>query len=194
MEKIRGPSLLKRLERTVLPFKICTGCKESKPLSAFYSYIDKRFGTKYYHSQCAKCKNAYGRKRYLDNKEVHNERGRRWYERNKERVRAAARARPDRDYHAKKLRAYGINVDAYESLLTLQGRACAICRQLPNGKRVERLSVDHDHKTGAVRGLLCRRCNSALGLFHDSVEWLQRAMDYLKGDAPCQSLPVNADG
>lgn len=41
------------------------------------------------------------------------------------------------------------------------------------------LSVDHNHKTGAVRGLLCNGCNMGLGRFEDNIEWLQNAIDYL---------------
>jgi hypothetical protein len=54
---------------------------------------------------------------------------------------------------------YGITGDEYEALLRAQGGRCAICRARPKSKR---LAVDHDHKTGAVRGLLCSRCNHDL--------------------------------
>lgn len=54
---------------------------------------------------------------------------------------------------------YGITPAAYDALMRLQGGRCAICRARPKSKR---LAVDHDHKTGAVRGLLCSRCNHEL--------------------------------
>ncbi|UYL87156.1 endonuclease VII [Microbacterium phage OscarSo] len=54
---------------------------------------------------------------------------------------------------------YGITGDDYAALLKRQGGKCAICRARPKSKR---LAVDHDHKTGAVRGLLCSRCNHDL--------------------------------
>lgn len=54
---------------------------------------------------------------------------------------------------------YGITADDYDSLLAAQGGRCAICRAQPKSKR---LAVDHDHKSGAVRGLLCSRCNHDL--------------------------------
>lgn len=54
---------------------------------------------------------------------------------------------------------YGIDAAEYARLLALQGGKCAICRSRPRSKR---LAVDHDHKTGAVRGLLCSRCNHDL--------------------------------
>lgn len=54
---------------------------------------------------------------------------------------------------------YGLEGDAYATMLESQGGKCAICRARPKSKR---LAVDHDHKTGAVRGLLCSRCNHEL--------------------------------
>ncbi len=62
---------------------------------------------------------------------------------------------------------YGITSDEYDRLLELQGGRCAICRARPKSKR---LAVDHDHKSGAVRGLLCSRCNhDLLGSAWDSL-------------------------
>lgn len=54
---------------------------------------------------------------------------------------------------------YRLKLDEYETLLKLQGGKCAICRARPISKR---LAVDHDHKSGDVRGLLCGRCNHDL--------------------------------
>lgn len=64
---------------------------------------------------------------------------------------------------------YGLTAEQYDMLLAAQGGRCAICRAKPKSKR---LAVDHDHRTGAVRGLLCSRCN------HDlmGAAWDSRAM------------------
>lgn len=72
---------------------------------------------------------------------------------------------------------YGIGEDEYQSLLIKQSGVCAICLR---HQRKQRLSIDHSHKTGKVRGLLCTRCNRNIGRFFDSYEMLQRAADYLK--------------
>lgn len=65
------------------------------------------------------------------------------------------------------LKTYGLTADDYETLLELQGGKCAICRAKPKSKR---LAVDHDHKSGRVRGLLCSRCNhDLLGSAWDSM-------------------------
>lgn len=72
---------------------------------------------------------------------------------------------------------YGISAQEYDRLYRLQGGRCAICR---NKSRTIRLAVDHDHKTEAVRGLLCKRCNhDLLGGGHDDVDMLLRAIAYL---------------
>ncbi len=72
---------------------------------------------------------------------------------------------------------YGITAEEYDQLLNDQDRQCYICKNKP---RKQRLAVDHDHVTGAVRGLLCTRCNhKLLGAAHDNIEILQRAIDYL---------------
>lgn len=73
---------------------------------------------------------------------------------------------------------YGITVEQFKSMLDEQGNVCKICR---NECTRGRLSVDHDHTTGTVRGLLCRKCNLGLGNFQDNVQYLSRAMEYLIG-------------
>lgn len=83
------------------------------------------------------------------------------------------------------LRTYGITADEYWAIYEAQGGLCYICRRAKgkdrdgNG-RGKMLSVDHDHKTGEVRGLLCGPCNKdVLGHLRDSVEALRRAETYL---------------
>ena len=71
---------------------------------------------------------------------------------------------------------YGISADRYEDILAFQHGSCAICQRPPKKRR---LSVDHDHKTKRVRGLLCYRCNYGLGFFK-SPDLLRRAADYLE--------------
>lgn len=84
-------------------------------------------------------------------------------------------------------RTYGITLEEYEAMYAAQGCVCAICgksefRRNYSGKRKELLPlfVDHCHTTNKVRGLLCSKCNSGLGMFEDSQENLTRAISYLK--------------
>lgn len=82
---------------------------------------------------------------------------------------------PQRKYHLMSI--YGITVDEYDALLKAQGGVCAICGKPP---KTRRLGVDHDHKTGVVRGLLCYFCNHRLlGGVKDDVEKLRAAVKYL---------------
>lgn len=80
-------------------------------------------------------------------------------------------------------RKYGVTQEIYLALLESQNGACAICKKPETVKRngeILPLCIDHDHDTKAVRGLLCRACNSALGHFDDSISNLSSAIDYLK--------------
>ena len=79
------------------------------------------------------------------------------------------------------LRRYGITPDDYDRMLAAQNGRCAICRRLP-GKRA--LCVDHIHKTGVVRGLLCDRCNRAIGNLNDNHQTLKSAEIYLSQEIP----------
>ena len=76
-------------------------------------------------------------------------------------------------------RQYGISLEEYYKLIEFQGGGCAICgrTQEPDGRK---LSIDHDHTTGKVRGVLCYSCNRALGLFYDIPERLENAANYLR--------------
>ena len=76
----------------------------------------------------------------------------------------------------KRIRSYGIDVNEYEQRLKDQDCVCAICKEDNKGIA---LCIDHDHKTGKVRGLLCNTCNRALGLLKDDPVLLQKSIDYL---------------
>lgn len=73
---------------------------------------------------------------------------------------------------------YGLSVEEFDAIVVSQSGVCAIC-PTPVGHTRD-THVDHDHTTGAVRGLLCRRCNRALGLLKDDERWLKSAIRYLE--------------
>jgi hypothetical protein len=76
---------------------------------------------------------------------------------------------------------YGITEDEYNEILLNQGNGCAICGSTVSlHKQTQRLSVDHDHITNEVRGILCHACNTGLGYFRDNTELLQSAIRYLE--------------
>ena len=111
---------------------------------------------------------AYSREYWANNRERLNQKKR------------DRRARSPDATHAEWIRqTYGVTEEWYQAQLALQGYACDIC-----GKRIDpnsrRLSVDHDHATGKVRGLLCQRCNVLLGYAKDKTGWLLSAVAYLR--------------
>ena len=80
-----------------------------------------------------------------------------------------------RDYQMR--RYYGLTVMAADALIKGAGNRCMICRKRERGMR---LSIDHCHLTGIVRGVLCRACNTVLGAMADDPKLLRRAADYLE--------------
>lgn len=80
-------------------------------------------------------------------------------------------------------RKYGITKEDKERMLKNQGYKCAICGKeilLFGSSHKLTAHVDHDHKTGKVRGLLCQGCNIGLGKFMDNTDYLLSAISYLK--------------
>lgn len=81
-----------------------------------------------------------------------------------------------RDSYLNKM--YGISLNGFMALLESQHGMCAICaREIGDGGN--ELHVDHDHKSGRVRGILCGRCNRGIGQFNDDPALLKKALDYL---------------
>lgn len=106
----------------------------------------------------------------------------------REKVKSQSRLRNQRNPRAKKngrLKAeFGITIEQYNAMLERQGGVCAICGEPmkkigEKGKRNHSMYVDHDHKTGKVRGLLCNQCNFGLGQFRDDPILLAKAIEYL---------------
>ena len=112
------------------------------------------------------------------------------YYKNRKIVRDPEKVKIYRERHAKKSKSrylmckYGISLDEYNILLEQQDGKCAICG-IHESKVDRNLSVDHNHETGKVRGLLCINCNSALGMFKDDYQIILKAVKYLK-EAQCQ--------
>jgi hypothetical protein len=76
---------------------------------------------------------------------------------------------------------YNITEEAYAMYLESCENRCAICRkEFSQTSKTETAHVDHDHTTGKIRGLLCRKCNTGLGLFCDSENLLLSAVEYLR--------------
>lgn len=133
--------------------KICSVCKKRKSFSNFYNFKNKSDGKSY------RCKLCDDKARSL------------WRKNNPERYKKSARERSIKHR-------YGITYEDYMSLLKKQENKCAICEGHQQGK--DFFSIDHDHNTGKIRGLLCNNCNRGLGLLKDSSSILENAINYLR--------------
>lgn len=77
-------------------------------------------------------------------------------------------------------RVYGLSDIEYQRLMDEQGGVCKICKRQPEGKQP--WNIDHNHKTGVIRGLLCSRCNTGLGCFNDESNLIRQAALYVEND------------
>jgi hypothetical protein len=75
---------------------------------------------------------------------------------------------------------YGITREQYRALWLAQKGVCAVCRKPERTARNRLLTIDHDHVTGQVRGLLCSQCNRAIGLLDDSPKVIEAAASYVR--------------
>ena len=157
------------------PLLRCTKCDTAKPICNFSQVRLTKRG-KIIVSRRRTCKDCM-RKRIRELRQTED--GRQALKESRERYLAKhpeQRCRPTK--HSNLLRRYGMTTDQYEAMLESQGLACAICGVPPTGQR--KLSVDHDHKTGYVRGLLCPGCNLGLGGMMDDPAILAAAIYYLQ--------------
>ena len=91
-------------------------------------------------------------------------------------------ANPTRQRNSKLKSTYGITMAEFDRLLASQGGRCAVCRTDDPGGRGH-FHVDHCHQTGAVRGILCHRCNTGIGLLGDNLGSLLAAVEYLSASS-----------
>lgn len=143
--------------------KLCKPCGKTKPLSEFPACKSKPLGVGW---QCRECSNA------ASNTPAAKARRSAYH---KAKYRANPDAMADRKMRAK----FGMSLAQYDALLFAQGGECAICGTASPGGH-GRFHIDHNHKTGAVRGLLCTNCNTGLGHFIDFPELLEAAAEYLR--------------
>lgn len=146
--------------------KICSKCRKSLKLDEFHKNKAMKDGL---NNVCKQCKSQYCK----DNAEEYKRRNKAKYNTEKGR-------RMYRNCMYKST--FGITIEDYDKMYALQDGKCAICRKpettVMNGKAIN-LSVDHDHSTGKVRGLLCRSCNHGIGNFLDNTELLHEAIKYI---------------
>ena len=147
--------------------KLCSKCGKSKKVSEFYKHPSTKDGRQ---SWCKPCYRDRPRKLAAeDRKPVTRKLG--VVPRNGKRL-------TNRERHL--VYDLGISLDCYEKMFAAQGGKCAICKTDKPQHRHGLMCVDHDHSTGAVRGLLCHPCNMMLGWSKDDVSRLRSAATYLE--------------
>jgi hypothetical protein len=130
--------------------KACAKCWNFFDATAFYSDLRLKDGLQ---GECRKCRNLEAVK---------------WQQRN---------PRSKRNTHLKSK--FGITIEQFDFLLKTQNNCCGICMS-PTPKGRGTFHVDHCHKTGTIRGLLCHDCNTGIGKFGDNIEALKKAVNYLE--------------
>ena len=134
---------------------------------------------------CRACSRDYTNKWRQKNKEAILQRQRERYYRNWDLLKARRKERYTYN-RGHVLERYGITPQEYDQRLAAQEGVCAICGKYETAKQnghIRALAVDHDHKTGKVRGLLCHRCNHGLGCFRDNLYNLIKAIHYLRDNS-----------
>jgi len=114
---------------------------------------------------------------------IHSIKNNKYYESNKEKINQKMKekhhANPEYIQNRNMINKFGIGLNEYNQILFAQDGKCAICGKHHTEVKT-RFCVDHDHKTGQVRGLLCKQCNFGIGMFRDNKEVLKNAIKYLK--------------
>lgn len=147
--------------------KSCTGCKSVKPLSSFYANKRVKDGRM---AKCKECWKEKGKKYHQKNREKMNARTRAYYQAHLEQSRLWSRRN--------NVKRYGVSEEEYDALFKRGAGQCWICHGDPDtGKQ---LSIDHDHTTGVIRGLLCRTCNFGVGSFRDNPALCESGASYLR--------------
>ena len=134
--------------------RTCSDCGQDKPHTEFDKKVVKN-GRIYRASFCRPCRNVRRRSNYD----------------------------PDHNTNSMMQKNYGITLADYDRMVEKQDGKCAICESTEPRSNGARFAIDHDHKTGKVRGLLCGLCNTAIGKFKDDVALLQSAIEYLRDHA-----------
>lgn len=159
--------------------KICNSCKEWKPKTIDYFYKSKT-GSSGLTSFCKDCINTRNKKYNAEHPEALAKSKEKYKNNNKEKIKEDARIyrknNKDKVYYTFIKQKYGLTESSYKSISDSQNNCCKIC-----GERFKdsRPHIDHCHKTGEVRGILCKDCNLGLGRFKDNPDLLLLACDYL---------------
>lgn len=146
--------------------RVCIKCGQKKPLGEFYKNKANRNG---YVRRCKECARLHNLNKYKFNKKKILAKNKRWRDANRPKIKNAVLKRY-----------YGITLKFYKKLLQKQNYKCAICKRKFNFDKPRQVGIDHEHRRGFIRGILCRDCNLLLAYCKDSIELLLSAINYLK--------------
>ena len=149
-----------------MAMKRCHTCKKTKSVNNFYKNKYHKDGLA---SACKPCASKYSKEYWKKNKSKLDEYNKQWKKKN-----------TDINYNRRVAlkHKYNITLEQYDRMFESQNGVCAICDLADVTGR--RLAVDHNHKTGKVRSLLCYKCNTRLGVIEDK-DFMDKAKQYLKG-------------
>jgi len=170
--------------------RVCRRCKIERPLDDYRPYNNGK--TRGYRKTCKHCQNslelirisAPGEKKrrsnyaMLRNQLMTSEQRKTKNARNSAFMRKFSKTNPIRHKSNKLKAAYGITVEQYDEMLSVQGEVCFICRQ-PNASG-RSLAVDHCHSTGKIRKLLCSPCNMAIGMVKEDADRARAIASYIE--------------
>lgn len=144
------------------PYRIiCKSCKKLRNRTSFHNKIDGKYGKDYY---CKKCR----------------------YKKEKESVKRTSRQNSTKNrflnWKCSIKLLYKLTPEEYFEVLKKQGGGCGICASQVNILNPKKmfLAIDHCHKTGKIRGILCDRCNMLIGSVKDSTAILEKSIEYLR--------------
>lgn len=146
--------------------KICGKCENEYPATSEYFYRQR--GGKYgFASRCKKCVAEY------DKYYQQSEKGRRYRKKYQQSEKGKMSVLKS---HLKLV--YGITIEEWNKVFFEQNGCCAICG-IHQSELNRQLDIDHNHRTGKIRGLLCNNCNRMIGIAKENKNVLQNAIDYL---------------
>lgn len=158
--------------------KQCSKCHQTKSFSNFYKRSSSDRSRSRYQSWCKECKNSARREKTHPPIVPGESPAARLRRQKRESYKRRIEANPRLGLKNILKRKYGMSLEQWDQLMEEQNGKCYICHREPNEKET-RLAVDHCHKTGQVRKLLCNSCNSALGFAGDSISRLEMLIGYL---------------
>ena len=157
--------------------KRCSKCAKEFSISNFY----QRTNAKSYHSACKSCEKSMAKDWYQRNKEKANLKVRKWRDENSDAIKQYRADNRQKHYRQEVVRKYKIEPLWFDEQINRQNNSCLCCnQQFKWGNKQTTPHVDHCHLTKKIRGILCNRCNTVLGLCGDNKELIQKLTGYLE--------------